>query len=196
MKIMAIIQVESLTKEYRKYIKQPGLWNAVKGLVYREYETVRAVREISFAIEEGELVGFLGPNGAGKTTTLKMLSGLIYPTSGKARVMGFVPWQRRNEFRRNFGLVMGQKNQLWWDLPATESLLLNKELYGVSDRDYKKIPFCILRALFISTSQRSVSTSSLRRASANSSRNTTSTRAIRSSSPVITWTISARFVIA
>jgi len=139
MKIMAIIQVESLTKEYRKYIKQPGLWNAVKGLVYREYETVRAVREISFAIEEGELVGFLGPNGAGKTTTLKMLSGLIYPTSGKARVMGFVPWQRRNEFRRNFGLVMGQKNQLWWDLPATESLLLNKELYGVSDRDYKKI---------------------------------------------------------
>jgi ABC-2 type transport system ATP-binding protein len=136
---MSIIAVERLSKEFRKYVKQPGLWNAIKGLVHREYEIVRAVREISFTIEEGELVGFLGPNGAGKTTTLKILSGLIHPTSGKARVMGFVPWERRNEFRRNFGLVMGQKNQLWWDLPASESLLLNKELYGVSDADYKAI---------------------------------------------------------
>jgi len=136
---MAIIEVKQLSKEFRKYTKQPGLWNTFKGLIHREYKTIHAVHEISLTIEEGELVGFLGPNGAGKTTTLKMLAGLIFPTSGSARVMGFVPWERRNEFRRNFGLVMGQKNQLWWDLPASESLLLNKELYGVKDADYKAI---------------------------------------------------------
>jgi len=135
---MAIIEVERLSKEFRKYTKQPGLWNAFKGLFHRKYQIVRAVREISLTIEEGELVGFLGPNGAGKTTTLKMLSGLIYPTAGAAHVMGFIPWERRNEFRRNFGLVMGQRNQLWWDLPASESLLLNKELYRVSDAGYER----------------------------------------------------------
>jgi ABC-2 type transport system ATP-binding protein len=136
---MSIIEVQNLTKVYRKYNKQVGLWSAVKGLFHRTYDNVYAVHDVNFALDEGELVGFLGPNGAGKTTTLKMLSGLIYPTSGTARVMGYVPWERDNHFRRNFGLVMGMKNQLWWDLPANESLLLNKELYGVSDKDYDEI---------------------------------------------------------
>jgi ABC-2 type transport system ATP-binding protein len=90
-----------------------------------------AVRDVSFSVEEGELVGFLGPNGAGKTTTLKMLSGLLYPSSGAARVLGHVPWKRAEEYRRQFALLLGQKNQLWWDLPARESLDLNAKIYGI-----------------------------------------------------------------
>src|SRR4030042_98527 len=135
---MSIIKVSNLSKTYEYYKKSPGLWASVKGLFHREKLYKEAVREINFSIEEGELVGFLGPNGAGKTTTLKMLSGILYPTSGEARVLGFTPWERKNEYRRQFALVMGQKNQLWWDLPAQESLFLNKEIYGVADGDYQK----------------------------------------------------------
>jgi len=135
---MPIIEVENLSKIYRTQKRLPGLAGAVKGLFSRDYTEVRAVDGVSFNIEEGELVGFLGPNGAGKTTTLKMLSGILYPTSGTAKVMGFIPSDRKNEYRRQFALVMGQKNQLWWDLPAQESLFLNKEIYGVSDTDYKE----------------------------------------------------------
>jgi len=135
---MPIIEVENLSKIYRTQKRLPGLAGAVKGLFSRDYTEVRAVDGVSFNIEEGELVGFLGPNGAGKTTTLKMLSGILYPTLGAARVMGFTPADRKNEYRRQFALVMGQKNQLWWDLPAQESLFLNKEIYGVSDADYKE----------------------------------------------------------
>jgi ABC-2 type transport system ATP-binding protein len=136
---MPIIEVENLTKIYRTQKRLPGLGGAVKGLFDRKYTEVRAVDGVSFSIEEGELVGFLGPNGAGKTTTLKMLSGILYPTSGTSKVMGFTPWERQNEYRRQFALVMGQKNQLWWDLPAQESLYLNKEIYGVADSDYHKV---------------------------------------------------------
>src|SRR5580658_8585409 len=136
---MPIIEVEDLSKIYRTQKRLPGLGGAFKGLFNRQYTEVRAVDGVSFNIEEGELVGFLGPNGAGKTTTLKMLSGILFPTSGTAKVMGFTPWERKNEYRRQFALVMGQKNQLWWDLPAQESLYLNKEIYGVSDGDYKQV---------------------------------------------------------
>src|SRR5580765_6728471 len=107
-----------LTKTYRVFQKKPGFMGAVRGLFRREYKEVRAVDGVSFSIEPGEMVAFLGPNGAGKTTTLKMLSGVIYPTAGTARVFGFTPWERADAFRRRFALVMGQKNQLWWDLPA------------------------------------------------------------------------------
>lgn len=129
---MAVIEVNNLTKIFRTYRKEPGLLGAIKGLLHRKYEPVHAVNNISFKIESGELVGFLGPNGAGKTTTLKMLSGLLYPTSGSARVLGYVPWERHDGYRRQFALVLGQKNQLWWDLPAIESLELNAKIYGVS----------------------------------------------------------------
>lgn len=134
---MPIIEVKNLSKTYDYYKKQPGLWASVRGLFKREKLFTRAVKEISFNIGEGELVGFLGPNGAGKTTTLKMLSGILYPTSGEARVMGYQPWKRQKEYQKNFALVMGQKNQLWWDLPAMESFILNKEIYEVSDADFK-----------------------------------------------------------
>jgi ABC-2 type transport system ATP-binding protein len=131
---MAVIEVRDLTKTYRTYRKERGLWGAVKGLVKRQYQETRAADRVSFKIEEGEFVGFLGPNGAGKTTVLKMLSGLLNPTSGEAQVLGFVPWERRNEMKRQFSLLMGQKNALWWDLPAQESLELNRAIYGI-DRD-------------------------------------------------------------
>jgi ABC-2 type transport system ATP-binding protein len=131
---MATIEARDLTKVYRTYRKESGLWGAIKGLVKRRYDETRAADSVSFQIEEGEFVGFLGPNGAGKTTVLKMLSGLLNPTSGDARVLGFVPWERRNEMKRQFSLLMGQKNALWWDLPAQESLELNRAIYGI-DRD-------------------------------------------------------------
>jgi viologen exporter family transport system ATP-binding protein len=129
---MAIIETRDLTKVYRVSQKKKGLLGAVRGLIRREYKEVRAVDGISFSIEPGEMVAFLGPNGAGKTTTLKMLSGLIYPTSGSARVLDFVPWERAHAFRHQFALVMGQKNQLWWDLPASDSFELHREIYSLS----------------------------------------------------------------
>ena len=128
---MPVIEVQGLTKTFRTYKKKPGLTGALTGLFHREHQITLAVKDVSFAIKEGELVGFLGPNGAGKTTTLKMLSGLLYPTSGAARVLGYVPWERKDGYRRQFALLLGQKNQLWWDLPARESLELNAKIYGI-----------------------------------------------------------------
>ena len=133
-----MIEVENLTRVFRTYKKQPGFWGGVKGLVKRDFEEIAAAKDISFKIEEGEFVGFLGPNGAGKTTTLKMLSGLIFPTSGKARVAGYDPTRRENAYRRLFALVLGQKNQLWWDLPANESFLLLRHIYGLSAAEFQK----------------------------------------------------------
>jgi len=135
---MPVIEVQGLTKSFRTYKKKPGLTGALKGLFHREHQTTLAVKDVSFAIEEGELVGFLGPNGAGKTTTLKMLSGLLYPTSGAARVLGYVPWERKDGYRRQFALLLGQKNQLWWDLPARESLELNAKIYGIPSAGFER----------------------------------------------------------
>src|SRR5213596_2593184 len=131
---MPTIEASGLTKVYRTYRKERGLRGSIKGLIKRRYDETRAADHVSFQIDEGEFVGFLGPNGAGKTTVLKMLSGLLNPTSGDARVLGFVSWERRTEMKRQFSLVMGQKNALWWDLPAQESLELNRAIYGI-DRD-------------------------------------------------------------
>ncbi len=128
---MPIIEVHGLTKTYRVFQKEPGLRGALSGLLRRRYKEVHAVADVSFSIEPGEMVAFLGPNGAGKTTTLKMLSGLIYPTTGNASVLGFVPWERPDAFRRRFALIMGQKNQLWWDLPAGDSFRLHREIYSL-----------------------------------------------------------------
>jgi len=138
MPAMPAIEVRGLTKIFRTYKKQPGLAGALKGLFRRQYEQTPAVQDISFSIEPGELVGFLGPNGAGKTTTLKMLSGLLYPTRGEARVLGYVPWERADGYRRQFALLLGQKNQLWWDLPARESLELNAEIYGIPRAQFER----------------------------------------------------------
>ncbi|MHB8863415.1 MAG: ABC transporter ATP-binding protein [Pirellulaceae bacterium] len=128
---MATIEIEQLSKSYTVYQKKEGLWASVTGLFGREYRQVHAVQAIDLTVEQGEFVAFLGPNGAGKTTTLKLLSGVISPSSGQARVMGHVPWRRENAYRRRFALVMGQKNQLWWDLPAQESFRLHQQIYRI-----------------------------------------------------------------
>lgn len=133
---MSTIEIQGLTKSYRVYQKPEGLWHSVRGLVHREYREVHAVRAIDLKVEEGEFVAFLGPNGAGKTTTLKLLSGVITPTSGKATVMGHTPWKRENAYRRRFALVMGQKNQLWWDLPAQESFRLHQQIYAIEPQQF------------------------------------------------------------
>src|SRR5437764_8778136 len=139
MRHMPAIEASNLTKVYRTYRKERGLWGSIKGLFRRRYDETRAADQVSFKIEEGEFVGFLGPNGAGKTTVLKMLSGLLNPTSGDARVLGFVPWERRNEMKRQFSLLMGQKNALWWALPAQESLELNRAIYAIDRHRFEKV---------------------------------------------------------
>jgi ABC-2 type transport system ATP-binding protein len=134
---MSAIEIEQLSKSYRVYQKQEGLWASVRGLFRREYRDVEAVRSIDLTVKKGEFVAFLGPNGAGKTTTLKLLSGVIYPSGGTARVLGHVPWKREIAYRRRFALVMGQKNQLWWDLPALESFRLHQQIYRIEPAAYQ-----------------------------------------------------------
>ena len=136
---MPMIEVQRLHKEFPYYKKAAGLAGSVKNIFKRETLIKEAVRDVSFQVEKGETKGLLGPNGAGKTTTLKMLSGSLYPTSGTARVAGFVPWERKNDFKRRFSIVMGQKNQLWWDLPAMDSFYLNKCIYDVDDKRYAAV---------------------------------------------------------
>ena len=135
---MNSISVSALTKVYESPEKESGLWNAAKSLFSRRIRRTTAVDEASFDLKEGELVGFLGANGAGKTTTLKMLSGLLTPTSGTARVLGHVPWKREARFQRRFSIVLGQRSQLWWEIPAQETFRLNQAVYGLSEGDYRR----------------------------------------------------------
>lgn len=135
---MSIIQVQDLSKTYRVADKQPGLANTIRHFFNRKYRSVEAVKPCAFRIEPGEFVGFLGPNGAGKTTTLKMLTGLIHPTSGTVEVAGHVPFRRQRAFLNQITLVMGNKQQLIWDLPALESLRINAAIYEVPSDEFKK----------------------------------------------------------
>ncbi|WP_126548573.1 ABC transporter ATP-binding protein [Dictyobacter kobayashii] len=132
------ITVNKLAKYYRSYHRNVGIRASMKSLFHREYEMVQAVKGVSFHIEQGEIVGFLGPNGAGKTTTLKCLSGLLHPTSGTSRVLGFTPYKREKEFLRQITFVMGQRNQLLWDLPAMETFLVNKAIYDIPEKQFKR----------------------------------------------------------
>ena len=135
---MAFIEVDGLSKDFEYYEKAAGLKGSVKNLFHRVKKIRHAVKNITFSIDEGEMVGFIGPNGAGKTTTLKMLSGILYPTGGRGLVNGYVPSERKDGFKRSFALVAGQKSQLWFDLPALESFYLNKCIYNIPDGEYKK----------------------------------------------------------
>lgn len=144
---MPAIETHGLSKTYVSHKKTPGISGALKGLFTREKVEVRAVTDISLSIEQGELVGFLGPNGAGKTTTLKMLTGILYPTAGTASVLGFNPSDRKAEMLKSISLVMGNKMQLWWDLPAWDSFLVLKELYEVDTAHFKQRTDYLLETL-------------------------------------------------
>ena len=130
--------VENLSKTYQVPEREGGFGAAVRSFFKRKYKDVKAVQNVDFKIAQGEIVGFLGPNGAGKTTTLKMLSGLLHPTGGKATVLGFTPWELKSDYLRSMTLVMGQRNRLSWDIPAADSFLLNQAIYRIPDDEYKK----------------------------------------------------------
>jgi len=131
-----IITVGHLSRSFRSYKKEPGVLGSLRSLYHRDFFDVHAVKDISFTINPGEAIGFIGPNGAGKTTTLKMLSGLLYPSAGQVSVLGYEPFQRKPEYLKKYALIMGQKSQLWWDLPPLEGFILNKEIYQVSDTSF------------------------------------------------------------
>lgn len=135
---MSVITVEDLSKVYPVAVKEPGFGGTLRHFLNRTYRQVKAVEKVSFRIEPGEVVGFLGPNGAGKTTTLKMLTGLIYPSSGKLEVAGHNPFLREPQFLKKITLLMGQKQQLIWDLPAMDSLRINAEVYGIEKTDFQR----------------------------------------------------------
>ena len=147
---MLAIETKELRKTYVSNKKAPGIVGGVKSLFSREKLTVEAVKGVDLRIETGEMVGFLGPNGAGKTTTLKMLSGILYPTSGFASVLGHTPSQRKPEMLRNISLVMGNKMQLWWDLPAWDSFVVLKEMYEVEEATFRRRVDHLIEALQIS----------------------------------------------
>jgi ABC-2 type transport system ATP-binding protein len=132
------IIVDKLIKNFEIHEKKQGVLGSISSIISPQKKTVRALKKISFSIEQNELIGFIGPNGAGKTTTLKILSGLLYPTDGFTQVLGYDPWERKPEFLQEISLVMGQKNQLWWDLPAIETFELNRAIYDIPEKEYKK----------------------------------------------------------
>ena len=132
------ILVDHLSKTYKVPEREGGFSAAVRSFFKRKYKDVNAVQNVSFSIQPGEIVGFLGPNGAGKTTTLKMLSGLLHPTGGKAHVLGYTPWELKSDYLRSMTLVMGQRNRLSWDIPAADSFLLNQAIYRIPDDEYKE----------------------------------------------------------
>lgn len=133
-----MIQVENLKKSFRVHKKEPGLKGSLRGLVNRQWEEKHALKGVTLSVNAGEIVGLVGANGAGKTTLVKLLAGIVHPTSGVAKVLGHTPWERDNRFRRQIALIMGQKAQLWWDLPAADCFLLLQEIYNIPDEQYKK----------------------------------------------------------
>lgn len=135
---MIDVEVAGLGKSYKVPVREAGLRAAVTSLVRREHREVRAVSELSFSIERGEMVGFLGPNGAGKTTTLKVLSGLLHPSAGRAQVLGYEPYRREREFLAQITLVMGNRNQLQWDLPVVDSFEMNRAIFGMARADFER----------------------------------------------------------
>jgi len=133
-----MIEVHNIVKDFRKTIKKPGLAGSVASLFRPEYETVRAVDDVSFKVPEGEILGFIGPNGAGKSTIIKMLTGILTPNSGSCRINGYIPQKERKKYVREIGVVFGQRTQLWWDLPLTETYTVLREIYNIPDAQFKK----------------------------------------------------------
>jgi ABC-2 type transport system ATP-binding protein len=132
-----LIKVEGITKSFKVAKRSTGLLQATKALFYREHTIVDALKDITFTIEPGEIVGYIGPNGAGKSTTIKIMSGILVPDGGKCNIMGFTPWKNRVEYVKNIGVVFGQRSQLWWDVPVIDSFELLKDIYNVPQQEYK-----------------------------------------------------------
>lgn len=132
-----MIKVEGITKSFKVAKRSTGLLQATKALFYREHTIVEALKDITFSIEPGEIVGYIGPNGAGKSTTIKIMSGILVPDGGKCSIMGFTPWKNRVEYVKNIGVVFGQRSQLWWDVPVIDSFELLKDIYNVPQQEYK-----------------------------------------------------------
>lgn len=132
------ITIKNLNKTYKTHYREPGLVNAIKSIFKRQYETKHAVKNVSFKVKTGEILGLIGPNGAGKSTIIKALSGILHPTTGKIKSLGFIPWKQRTRYVKNLGVVLGQKSQLWWDLPAKDTYEMHREIYSIPRETYKK----------------------------------------------------------
>jgi ABC-2 type transport system ATP-binding protein len=132
-----LIKIEGITKSFKVAKRSTGLLQATKALFYREHTIVEALKDITFSIEPGEIVGYIGPNGAGKSTTIKIMSGILVPDGGKCSILGFTPWKNRVEYVKNIGVVFGQRSQLWWDVPVIDSFELLKDIYNVPQQEYK-----------------------------------------------------------
>lgn len=133
-----MIRVQNLKKTFTSHVKEPGLVGSLKALVKRDTITKVALKSVNLELKQGEIIGLIGANGAGKTTLVKILAGIVHPTSGDVSVLGFKPWERHNEYRKQMSLIMGQKAQVWWDLPALDSFILLKQIYQIEDSVYKK----------------------------------------------------------
>lgn len=135
---MSFIEVKHITKTFKVAVKKNGLLEALKAFFHREYKYVEAVKDISFSIEKGEIIGYIGPNGAGKSTTIKILSGILTPDSGKCKIGKMTPWKNRKDYVKKIGVVFGQRSQLWWDIPAEDTFDLLKDIYDLDEKDYQK----------------------------------------------------------
>lgn len=135
---MSFIKVSSISKTFKVAIRKSGFKNAIKSFFNREYKIINAISDVSFSIEKGEIVGYIGPNGAGKSTTIKILSGILTPTSGKCKISGMTPWENREEYVKKIGVVFGQRSQLWWDIPAEDTFDLLKDVYDINEEEYHR----------------------------------------------------------
>ena len=136
---MSFIEVSNITKTFKVVEKKSGLKESFKSLFKRDYKIIEAIKDISFKVEKGEIVGYIGPNGAGKSTTIKILSGILTPTSGKCKIGKMIPWENRKEYVKKIGVVFGQRSQLWWDIPAEDTFDLLKDIYDIEENKYQKI---------------------------------------------------------
>ena len=136
---MSFIEVKNLNKTFKVAKKESGLKGAIKSFIKREYKLIHAVKDVSFSIEKGEIIGYIGPNGAGKSTTIKILSGILTPDSGSVKIGKMIPWKDRKRYVKNIGVVFGQRSQLWWDIPAIDTFDLLKDIYEINDSDYERV---------------------------------------------------------
>ena len=133
-----IIEFNNINKEFKIFLRDKGLWGAIKGLFKRKHKLIKALNNVCFEIQEGDIVGYIGPNGAGKSTTIKIMSGILTPTSGQCKINGYIPWKDRKKYVKSIGVVFGQRSQLWWDVPVRDSFELLKDIYNIPTEEYQK----------------------------------------------------------